>query len=469
LHPDLLLLGGSAFVFWEAVKSGYQVVLAPEGVPSISVDYFTLLAPVFLWAGAALFVRRLSRFFLVTGRPIVAKAARPMSGGLADVVAASMSRQQRLLTRGLQIVALTVTFALSTAIFDATFAAQARVDAQLTNGSDVTVSTSASSGLPPKLSTRVDRVNGVSATETMEHRFAYVGNDLQDLYGINPTGFGRAAPVSNAFFAGGNASKTLASLASRPDGVLVSDETVHDFQLQLGDLVRLRLQSGADNRYHTIPFHYVGIVREFPTAPRDSFIVANASYVAAKTQSRATQTLLVKTNGSPPVIASRIARFLPPGSGATISNIDHQLSQTLSGLPAIDLSGLSKVELAFALALAAGATGLVLALGLAERRRLFAIASALGARGRQIASFVWAEAAFVTVGGLALGAVVGWSISYMLVKILTGVFDPPPDHLTIPGAYLSVVGIIVFFTVFLAARAAVGSARRSVASTLRDL
>lgn len=50
-----------------------------------------------------------------------------------------------------------------------------------------------------------------------------------------------------------------------------------------------------------------------------------------------------------------------------------------SSLTSVDLAGLTGVELTFALLLTAGADGLVFALGLAERRRSFAIAAALGA------------------------------------------------------------------------------------------
>ena len=59
-----------------------------------------------------------------------------------------------------------------------------------------------------------------------------------------------------------------------------------DYQLKTGDLLRLCIN---DSRgvSQTIPFHYVGIVNEFPTAPRVSFLVANASYVAQQTGSDA--------------------------------------------------------------------------------------------------------------------------------------------------------------------------------------
>src|SRR5207244_2777683 len=115
-------------------------------------------------------------------------------------------------------------------------------------------------------------------------------------------------------------------------------ETVHDFQLQLGDVVRLRLKFASDHAYHIVSFHYVGVGREFPTAPRDSFLVANADYVAQQTGSPAFQTLLVRTNGSPPVVANAVRGLLGPASGVTVQDVVSELKVTLTGLTAIDLS-----------------------------------------------------------------------------------------------------------------------------------
>ena len=50
----------------------------------------------------------------------------------------------------------------------------------------------------------------------MQHRFAYVGTDLQDLYGIDPATIGRAATMSDAYFGSGDAAATLAALARHP-------------------------------------------------------------------------------------------------------------------------------------------------------------------------------------------------------------------------------------------------------------
>src|SRR5690349_8073453 len=359
LYLDLWLLAAAAVIFWRLVRSGYQVILAPEGVATISVSYSTFLAPLLFWAGAALLSWRISTAVLGHGRPVLARAARPLAGRLSGVVAASMSRQRRLLSRGLAIIGLTPAFAGSTAAFNQTYQQQSRVDAQLTNGADVTAATTAVTGLPASAFAAVRRLPGVAAVQPMMHRFAYVGNDLQDLYGIDPRHIGTATPMSDAFFQGGNAAGVLAALAARPDAVLVSAETVVNYQLRPGDLLRLRMQSARDHAYHIVPFHYVGVVREFPTAPRDSFFIANASYVARATGSPAYQDMLVRVSGSPPAVAREVRRVLGPASGAVAQDIDSQLKTTPAGLTALDLSGLTRLMLAFALILAAAASGLV--------------------------------------------------------------------------------------------------------------
>jgi putative ABC transport system permease protein len=469
LWLDVWLLAAAGVVFWRSAQTGYQVVLAPEGVATISVSYSTFLAPLLLWIGAALASWRLSSAALARGRRALAVAARPLAGSLAGVVAASMSRQRRLLSRGLLIMALTASFAVSTAVFNQTYAAQSRVDAELTNGSDVTATTTAAAGLPPGVFAATRRLPGVLAVQPMMHRFAYVGNDLQDMFGINPRTIASATSMSGAFFAGGNAPAVLTALAARPDAVLVSDETVRDYQLQPGGLIRLRLQFASDHAYHIVPFHYVGIVREFPTAPRDSFFVANAAYLAQVTGSPAYQDMLTRVSGSPPAIAAQVRRLLGPASGAAIQDITSQLKITLSGLTTIDLSGLTRLELTFAFILAAAASGLVLALGLVERRRMFAITSALGARTRQLASFVWAEALFVTIGGAVLGILSGWGLSFVIVKILTGVFDPPPPHLFIPWGYLAALAAVTASAIAWAGAGVIRSTRKPAIDFIRDL
>ncbi|MFF0009953.1 FtsX-like permease family protein [Streptomyces sp. NPDC005374] len=464
---DFVLLTGSWLVFRASSGNQYALVLAPEGVPSISVSYWAFLGPALLWAGAALLLWRLTLLALTHGRPVLTRLARPLTATLAGTTAAVLTRRRRPLARSVVLLALAVSFAVSTAVFNATFQQQAEVDARLTNGADVTVTEPPGAHLAPGAASAL-KVSGVRHVEPLQHRFAYVGSDLQDLYGVRPDTIAKATSLQDAYFAGGTAHQLMRRLAQRPDNLLVSVETVNDFQLSPGDTVNLRIQDARTKALRTVPFHYAGIAKEFPTAPKDSFFVANASYIAKATGSDAAGAFLLDTGGShQKQIAAQLRRQL--GTGATVTDLTQARGTVGTSLTAVDLAGLTRVELAFAVLLAAGAGGLVLALGLAERRRTFAIATVLGARARQLRGMVLTEALLLAAGGLAGGALIGWALSQMLVKVLTGVFDPPPASLSVPGTYLALTATAAVAAILAAALNGIRGTRRPAVEELRDL
>jgi putative ABC transport system permease protein len=100
---------------------------------------------------------------------------------------------------------------------------------------------------------------------------------------------------------------------------------------------------------------------------------------------------------------------------------------------------------------------------------MFAIATSLGASARQVGGFVWSDAAFVAAGGLTAGALAGWVLAVMLVKVLTGVFDPPPAALSVPRKCVASVIAVSMAGVIAAAVATVRRARRAPVSVLREL
>jgi putative ABC transport system permease protein len=270
---DLILPAAAGAVFALSGWNGDQLAHAPEGVPAVSVPYWAFAGPALLWAGGGLLVWRISDLLLGRGRRLVGAGLRPIAGGLSDTVASGMSRQRRLLGRSIALLALAVSFAASTAVFDATYRQQAEAGAPV----------------------------------------------------VGPS------------------------------------------------------------------------------------------------------------------------------------------------LTAVDLAGLTRVEPAFALLLSAASGGLVLALGLAERRRTFAIVTALGGTGRQLRAFVFGETAVLLVGGLAGGAAIGSLLSRMLVTVLTGIFDLPPSGLSVPWPYLTAVGACTVAALVLASAVAVRVARRPAVSLLRKL
>ncbi|TAV64730.1 ABC transporter permease [Rhizobium leguminosarum] len=465
-YVDLMMLALAATFYWRSAANGYQVVLAPEGVAATAVDYTAFLAPILLWTGLALFVMRLVGAGLRRGRPVIAKGLRPIAGRLADVVAATFERQSPRLTASVGLIALAFAFAASTAIFNATYEDQARVDAEVTNGGDVTV-TGTSAEPASQAYDGLSKLPGVTAAQLMQHRYAYVGTDLQDLYGIDSTRIASVTAMSDTYFANGDAGAMLADLARTPDGVLVSQETVNDYQLSGGDSIKLRLQNAADHQYHMTPFHIVGVVREFPTAPKDSFLVANAAYIAQQTGSAESEIVLIRSNGDPARVA-RAARSATAGwPGLKVSQIGDVVALIGSSLTAVDLAGLTRLELIFALGMIAASGGLMLALGFADRELSFAVLVALGATPRQLGAFVWSEAALAVGGGTFFGLLAGALIAYVLVKLLTGVFDPPPEALSLPWGYLVVLVVTATGAGLLAATGEAMRSRTHVTEKLR--
>ena len=160
------------------------------------------------------------------------------------------------------------------------------------------------------------------------------------------------------------------------------------------------------------PFHYVGIVNEFPTAPKDSFFVANADYVAKTTGIDAVGAFLVDTGGTPPAaVADRC------GSGLGTARHGHRhhpdprpsrLQPDLGRPGRADPASSSPSPSCWPPEPAVSCSRL----GLAERRRTFAIATVLGAQPATAARLrphrgrcCWPPAA------LAGGALIGWALS----------------------------------------------------------
>jgi putative ABC transport system permease protein len=468
IYLDGILLILAGIMFWRTAGIGYELVLAPEGVAQVSVSYESFIAPLCLWIGSAFLAMRMGKRYLGQGRRSFIAFSRPFVGGLSRTVFAALGRQRGRLAQGMALVSLAAAFAISTAIFNTTYDSQARVDAELTNGADVLVQGTTISPAGSQLS-HLKTLPGVVTAEPMQHRFAYVGTDLQDLYGIDPGHITSATHLSNAYFGNHDAQATLAALAAHPDGILVSDETMKDFQLTLGDRLNLRIQRAGDNQYHLVPFTFIGVVREFPTAPKDSFLVANASYIANQTGRDAAEIVLLKSTGDPLKVADAAGQLLSGTPGIKITDIGAAQKTIGSSLTAVNLHGLTALELGFAILLVASACGLILGLGLSERKKTFAGLMIIGAKPKHLGAFVWSEGWVILIGGVLIGAVTGIGLAELLVRMLTHIFDPPPETLIFPWFYLSFLLIASITSTIVAVISMIGATRRAGVTLLRSL
>ncbi|MGH3629423.1 MAG: FtsX-like permease family protein, partial [Sciscionella sp.] len=108
---DVILIAGGGLVVWSVSGNGYQLVLAPEGVASISVSYWAFAGPALLWVGAGLLAWRLAELLLGRGRRLVGRGLRPLAGELSDTAAAMLARRRRPLARSIVLLALALAFA----------------------------------------------------------------------------------------------------------------------------------------------------------------------------------------------------------------------------------------------------------------------------------------------------------------------------------------------------------------------
>ncbi len=449
LYLDLAALVVSGLIYWLTATTGFAAVVNPDSNPTLSLSVYMFFAPALLWIGATLLLVRLR------GR-LLGWALGGATGGRARTprafLLASAGRRSTAVNRGLIVVGLLLAFGVSLSIFTATYDQQANVDAQLSLGADVTATAPPGAIAVHGLEAKIGRIPGVQGTTAIDHSYAYVGPDLQDTYGINAATIGRATTLRDSYFLGAGGRQTIDRLRARPDGVLVSKETISDYQLSLGDLLKLRVLDHRTGRFHVVPFHVAGVVQEFPSAPRDSFMVANLSYLQAADHAGGPNEVFVRAADAGST--GRAIAQATSADGTSVTTIAQQTQQTVSSITTVDLRGISHIEEAFTIALAAAAMGLFVVLTLIERRHEFATMAALGASLRTIGAFVWSEAAVVLLAGLVLAAGLGLLLALMLIAMLQHVFDPPPDQLALPWVYL---GELAGATL-LAAGAAVGLA-----------
>jgi putative ABC transport system permease protein len=450
LHLDVVALTLSGLIYWLTASTGFSAVVNPDSNPTLSLSVYMFFAPALLWIGATLLVLRLRGRALawLSGRLAGKRAGNPR-----EFLLASASRRGAAMNRSLLVIGLLLAFGVNLAIFTATYDQQASVDAQLTLGADITATAPPGVTVSHSLPSKIAAVPGVRGTSALDHSYAYVGPDLQDTFGIDAAAVGRATTLRDSYFIGASAAQTLARLAARPDGILVSKETITDYQLNIGDLLNLRVLDHRSGRFRVAPFHVAGIVQEFPSAPRDSFMVANLSYL--QSIDRAGGPNVVFASASDPAGTARAVAGATRADGTIVKNISEQAQQTTSSITTVDLRGISHIEEAFTIALVAAAMALFLALAVLERRHEFATMAALGAGLQSIGAFLWSEAALVLLAALALAAVLGVLLAAMLVAMLQHVFDPPPDHLAIPWGYLgALAGVAVGTAVAISALAA---------------
>jgi len=461
LFLDVLALIAGVIVYVVAGGAVHPVLNA-EGNPTVTLALTSFVAPLLFWLGGTLLLLRLvGTLTRRTGR--LARMLGRVLGPGGELAARSLAARSMAASRIIVLLALAVSFATSVIIFDSTYRQQQRVDAELTLGADMKAVPSA-----PALAdvTKNALGTGVVAVTPFVDRVVYVGPEAQDLLAIDPASLASVAPLSDTFFEGTTAMGALAALQSQPDAILVSAETAKDYSIVAGDRIRIRVPDATGN-LTSIDFHMAGIALEFPTAPKDAFLVANLSYVAAQTGNDRISFVLARAGGDLNDSSRRLSARL--GTGWHVDDLGTTTARLANSITSVDLAGLVFIDVGFAVLIAAAGATMFLLAGLAERRRELATLIAVGAEPGQMRASVTGETIVVGLAGILSGLVTGGLIALALLQILAGVFDPPADLPAVPVAGIAtIVGSVAVALAVAVGIADRGIARLGIVSALRE-
>ena len=249
-YLDFAALAGSGLVYWLTARTGFSAVVNPDSNPTLSLSVYMFFAPALLWIGATLLLVRLRGRALAW---LAKRASTRQPGSMRSLLMASAGRRGAAINRGLVVVGLLLAFGVSLGIFSATYNQQAQVDAQLTLGADVTASSPPGVAASKDLAAKVAAVPGVAATTPVDHSYAYVGPDLQDTYGINPSSFTNATSLRDSYFVGRRRQPEHEQAGSDQgrDPRLQGDD--HRLLAEAGDLLRLRVLDQRTGQFHVVP------------------------------------------------------------------------------------------------------------------------------------------------------------------------------------------------------------------------
>jgi len=417
LYLDVIALV-AAGVIYLTIGSKTQPVLTSEGNPTVSLAVTSFLAPLLFWVGGTLVLLRVvDRAVSRSSR--LTKVMRRVLGPGGFLAARSVTARARAATRAIVLLALALSFATSVLTFDATYRQQQRVDAALTLGADLKAVPAMTADAS---AARTVGGAGVTMATPFVDRVVYVGSEAQDLLAIDPVSLPLTAPLSDSFFQGTSASTAMATLAGQPDAIFVSAETAKDYSIVPGDRIRIRVPD-AKGQLREVDFRMAGVALEFPTAPKDAFLVANLDYVASQTGNSRISFVLARASGG--TTGADLGRRLGADWAVTdLHSVDVRLANSVTS---VDLSALVALDLGFAVLIASVGVALFLLAGLSERRRELATLVAIGAEPSQLRAAIAGETGIIGAAGLAIGIPTGAFVGATLLSILAGVFDPPAD------------------------------------------
>jgi putative ABC transport system permease protein len=292
---------------------------------------------------------------------------------------------------------------------------------------------------------------------------AGLGTDKKDMAAVDVPSLERTSPLSDSFFMGISANEAVSALKSDPAAILVEWEAARDYNITVGDPVKVQLTDSA-GRDVPVTFHVVGRTKSFPGFPYHADLIANLAYYHAATGHSTVDFFYVRTTDSSPSGVAQVAQAIRSGPGKTtplfVDTTATAANRDQSTLASLNLNGLGSLDSLYTALMSAAAIAIFVFGLILQRRKEYVTLRALGIRMRQLQGLVIGEAAVVAICGLVIGGLVGTGMAYLFVQVLRPVFTLPPERLTLPAGQLGALAALVLGGMAVSALAASGMLRR---------
>ncbi len=488
---DVVALVAAAIVLFVTQYNGGFKPSATEAA-AVQLSFYIFLAPFLAWIGVILLTLRLVDSGLSRASIGIAAGFRALFGDIGEVAGKSVARRAARISAAIAVIALTLSFGVSLALFQQTYATERRLDTQYLVGADIRFTPALNRPQTPDFARKL-QIPGVSGvTAVARDTLALVGWEKNTVYGIDLPSFRQVAYLPDSFFVDGAAQRTinamrdrtndyapetarqvLDALAATPNGVIISVEQAQKYNILVGDPVLIRLYNRVNGQYTDIQAKAVGLFIYFPTSAQDSDFILNRDFMTKRSGNPAMDYFLLKTDGQAATIkgvSDRLTAQYKTTMPVRVLNTETVVKTESSSLASLNLGGLGAMERLYTLLVTSMGLGIFLLAMINERQREFGAMRALGANLGHLRRFLFTEAA--TIGGLSLviGAVVGVGLAYMLVMLLGVIFTIPAHALAWPGLELLTLAALVIagmvMSTFLSARRL---ATLKVVEALREL
>jgi putative ABC transport system permease protein len=490
-YIDIILLTAAAVILVITQLNGGFKPTGNEGA-AISLSFYIFLSPFFAWIGLTLLTLRLVESGLAKATRPLASFFRKLFGEMGEIAGKSITRRTARISAATTVIALTLSFGLSLALFQQTYTQEKQLDSQYIVGSDIRFTPALNTPQTPDFTSQLQIPGVLGVSGVARDPQALVGSEKNTIYGIDVTSFKKVAYLPDSFFVDGTSPKTLDAmrnrttnyapgsaqqvldaLANTPNGVIISVEQAEKYNIQVGDPVLLRLYNRMTKQYTDVQALTVGLFTYFPTSSQDSDFILNRDFMTQSSGNPAMDYFLIKTDGSAKTItnvSAALAEKYKNVMPVRIQSTETVVKVDQSSLTSMNLGGLGAMERFYTLLVVSVGLAIFLLAMINERQREFGAMRALGANLKQLRRFIFTEA--LTIGGLSLviGSLIGIGLARLLVMLLGVVFTIPAAGLAWPVVEL--ISMTAFVVIGMALSTMLSSQRLAkikVVEALREL